>query len=554
MTMNLDHLSRAEQLSLAEALAELERRTVKRECEASLTGFIRHAWHVLEPGQPYKHGWHIDALCEHAEAVLDGRILRFLGNVPPGTMKSMIFSVFLNAYAWGPKNMPHLRFLATSHNERNSTRDNLKCRRLIESDWYQGFWGDRVILTGDQNAKTKFENTAAGFRESTPFTSMTGTRADIVILDDPMSVDDALSEKTRDGINITFRESLPTRLNNPDSSAIIVIMQRLHEEDTSGVILSGDYGYEHLCLPMRFDPLRCCETKIGFIDPRTEDGELLFPARFPEWVVDRDEEIMGPIATAGQMQQSPIPRGGSILKREYWQVWDKIAAKEQGIEVVDGEPKYPPFEFVLASADTAYTEKEENDPTGFTIYGVWRDRQDRPKVMLCWAWAKHCELHGKPLEKKPNESKRSFDERSMPTWGLVEWIAYSCRRFKVDKLLIEAKASGLTVAQEMQRLYREDGWSIELVKPVGDKVARAHAVEPAFAAGLVYAPDEDWADKVIAQAEVFPKGKHDDLVDSTTQALQWLRRSGLIAHNFEIAAELREALQFKPEAKPLYDA
>lgn len=495
---------------------------------------------MLEPGQPYKHGWHIEALCDHMEAVLDGRVTRFLGNVPPGTMKSMVVSVFLNAWAWGPKNMPHLRFLATSHNERNSTRDNLKCRRLIESDWYQSVWGDRVKLTGDQNAKTKFENTASGFRESTPFTSMTGSRADIVILDDPMSVDDALSEKTRENINITFRESLPTRLNNPDSSAIVVIMQRLHEDDTSGVILSGDYGYEHLCLPMRFDPLRACETSIGFKDPRTEEGELLFPERFPEWVVDRDEAIMGPIATAGQMQQSPIPRGGSIIKREYWQLWE--------------EEKYPAFEFVLASADTAYTEKEENDPTGFTIWGVYRDVLDKPRVMLMWAWAKHCELHGKPLEKRVGESKRSFDIRSMPSWGLVEWIAYSCRRFKVDRLLVEAKASGISVQQEMQRLYREDGWSIELVKPVGDKVARAHAVEPSFAAGLVYAPDEDWAEKVIAQAEVFPKGKHDDLVDSSTQALQWLRRSGLIAHNFEVAAELREALAFKPQTRPLYDA
>jgi predicted phage terminase large subunit-like protein len=436
--------------------------------------------------------------------------------------------------------MAFKRFIATSHNERNSTRDNLKCRRLIESDWYQSMWGDRVQLSGDQNAKTKFENTATGFREGVPFASMTGVRGDYVILDDSMSVDDALSEKTRDSINITFRESLPTRLNNPDTSAIVVIMHRLHEDDTSGVILSGDFGYEHFCLPMRFDPMRCCETSIGFKDPRTEEGELLFPERFPDWVVDRDEQIMGPIATAGQMQQSPIPRGGSIIKREYWQLWE--------------EEKYPPFEFVIASADTAYTEKEENDPTGFTIWGVYRDALEKPRVMLCWAWAKHCELHGKPLDKKPGESKRQFDVRSMPSWGLVEWIAYSCRRFKVDKLLIEAKASGLTVAQEMQRLYREDGWSIELIKPQGDKVARAHAVEPAFAAGLVYAPDEDWAEKVIAQAEVFPKGKHDDLVDSSTQALQWLRRSGLISHNFEVAAELRQALEFKPEAKPLYDA
>jgi len=488
------------------------------------------------------HGWHIDAICQHMEAVERGELTRFLANVPPGTMKSMIVSVFFNAWVWGPKGKPHARFLATSHNERNSTRDNLKCRRLIESDWYQKRWGDKVKLTGDQNAKTKFENTATGFREAAPFTSMTGVRADYVILDDPMSVDDALSDKTRDSINLTFREALPTRLNNPDSSAIIVIMQRLHEDDTSGVILSGDFGYEHLCLPMRFDPSRKCETSIGFEDPRTEEGELLFPERFPEWVVQRDETIMGPVATAGQMQQMPVPRGGSILKRDYWQLWE--------------EEKYPAFEFVLASADTAYTEKEENDPTGFTIWGVFREgKYGYPRVMLIWAWAKHCELHGKPLERLQGETKKAYDVRNMKAdaWGVVEWIAYSCRRYQVDKLLIEAKASGLTVAQEMQRLYREDGWSIQLVKPVGDKVARAHAVEPSFAAGLIYAPDTEWAEKVISQAEVFPKGKHDDLVDSSTQALQFLRQNGLIAHNFEEDAVDRDERLFRPEPKALYD-
>src|SRR3569832_548354 len=286
---SMKQLSRAEKIELDDALADMERRRVTQECEVSLAGGIKLAWHALEPGQPYRLGWHIDALCEHAEAVLDGRILRFLGNVPPGTMKSMIFSVYLNAWAWGPKNMPHLRFLATSHNERNSTRDNLKCRLLIESEWYLSRWGLRVKLTGDQNAKTKFENTAAGFRESTPFTSMTGARADVVILDDPMSVDDAMSEKVRDGINTTFRESLPTRLNNPDSSAIIVIMQRLHEDDTSGVILAGDYRYEHLCLPLRFDPERRCETSIGKKEPKTKDKKKQKPEQKPDREVDRDE-------------------------------------------------------------------------------------------------------------------------------------------------------------------------------------------------------------------------------------------------------------------------
>lgn len=480
----------------------------------------------------------------HLENVFDaesgsGDLRRLLVNIPPGTSKSLITSVFFSAWIWAKD--PTKRILSTSHNLENAIRDSLRTRRLIESEWYQRLWGDKVHLTGDQNAKAKFENTAKGFRQAAAFTSMTGLRADFVVLDDPSSVDDALSEQTRNSINLTFRESLPTRLNNPDKSAIIVVQQRLHEDDTSGVILSGDYGYEHLCLPMRYDPDRKCRTSIGFEDPREEEGELLFPERFPEWVVDRDEAIMGPIATAGQMQQSPIPRGGSIIRREYWQLWE--------------EEKYPAFEFVLASADTAYTEKETNDPTGFSIWGVFRDRLEKPRVMLMWSWAKHKELHGQLPERENGETRREYDLRCMKadTWGIVEWIAYSCRRFRADKLLIENKASGITVAQEMQRLYREDGWSVELYKPVGDKVARTHAVEPTFAAGLVYAPDSEWADKAISQSEVFPKGKHDDIHDSMTQALQWMRQQGLISHNFEVSAELREAMQHRSQPKALYD-
>ncbi|MCA6108126.1 hypothetical protein [Bradyrhizobium cenepequi] len=555
--MNLMQLSRAEKLRIAAAIEEKQVRQDRRACAESLATFIKRGWHVVEPGQPYAHNWHIDVLADHLEAIFLSEcgedlsehgypedcepITRFLGNVPPGTMKSLLTCVFFPAWVWGPKAKPSKRFLATSHNERNAVRDTVKCRRLIESRWYQRRWGDLVTLAGDQNTKTKFENTATGFRQGVPFKSMTGERADYVILDDPMSVDDALSDAERESINLTFRESLTTRLNNPDRSAIIVIMQRLHQDDTSGVILSApdQMGYEHLMLPMRFDAERRCKTSIGFRDPRIEDGELLFPARFPLWVVDRDETVLGPIATAGQMQQSPVPRGGQILKREYWQLWEA--------------EKYPAVEFILASLDTAYGEKEENDFSALTIWGIFRDKMDRPRAMLMWGWAKKCELHGVPLEKLPGETKAAYDKRSMPSWGLVEWVAYSCRRFRVDKLLIEAKASGITVAQEVRRLYSEDGWAIEMVTPKVDKVARTHAVEPTFAARMVYAPDSEWAERVIESSEVFPKGKNDDIHDTTTQAIGWLRRRGFLPMDFEVSAELARAMEHKSKPKPLYD-
>jgi hypothetical protein len=193
-----------------------------------------------------------------------------------------------------------------------------------------------------------------------------------------------ISDAGRRAINFTFREALPTRLTNPDRSAIIVIMQRLREDDTSGVILAGNYGYEHLMLRMRFDPDRRCETSIGFVDPRTEGGELLLPARFPAWVVDRDEEILGPIATADAANADASRRPNSQARI---------------LAAVGKRRKYPAFEFILASVDTAYTEKKENDPSALTIWDVWPDDQDRSRAMLIWARMKHLEMHGQLPDK-----------------------------------------------------------------------------------------------------------------------------------------------------------
>jgi predicted phage terminase large subunit-like protein len=151
------------------------------------------------------------------------------------------------------------------------------------------------------------------------FGSMTGSRGDRVLLDDSLSVDNANSEADLKSAEITFTEALPTRVNN-DDSAIVVIMQRLHEHDTAGIILKRELGYVHLCLPMRFEEERRCATRIGFVDPRTHDGELLFPERFPEETVSNLEKVMGSYAAAGQLQQRPAPREGGMFKKAWFPV------------------------------------------------------------------------------------------------------------------------------------------------------------------------------------------------------------------------------------------
>jgi predicted phage terminase large subunit-like protein len=522
----------------------------KAECEESLVEFIKRAWHVIEPGAPYIHSWHVDLIALHLEAITDRVELdngslynRLLINVPPGTMKSLITNVFWPSWEWGPKNMPHLRYVCAAHKIENlSARDSRRMRQLITSDWYQERWGDRVRLARDQNEKLNFVNSASGFRIATAITSLTGIRGDRVIIDDPHSVDSASSEAMRETEVTTFLEAIPTRLTSPIESAIVVIMQRLHEADVSGAILDKRLGYDHIMLPMRFDPIRAQPTMLGIEDPRQEEGELLFPARFPLEVVDRDERSMGPYATAGQHQQEPAPRGGEVIKAAWWETW-----MEEG---------YPPFDYILASLDTAYTTKQENDFSAFTVWGVFssdyssmraenfvnargkfKNNSDEaarfdegvrirdmleynpesvPRVMLMGAWQEKLELS-----------------------ALVEKVAKSCRKMKVDRLLIEGKASGLSVAQEIRRLHGNEDWGVQIINPKNlDKLARVYSVQHLFSEGMIYAPDRSWADLVIRQCEIFPKGKNDDLVDTVSQALRYLRETGLLVRAPERMAEI----------------
>ena len=532
-------------IDLESALFDID----KANAEESLAEFIRQAWHVVEPSQPYVHGWHIDFVCDHLEAITDGVTLedgapynRLLINVPPGTMKSLIVNVFWPSWEWGPRNMPHLRYVCAAHKVENlSARDSRRMRQLITSDWYKERWGDRVKLARDQNEKLNFVNSATGFRIATAITSLTGIRGDRVIIDDPHSVDSAASDTQRESEVTTFLEAIPSRLNNPTTSAIVVVMQRLHEEDVSGVILDKQLGYDHIMLPMRFDPLRAAPTMLGAQDPRTEDGELLFPERFPIEVVERDENAMGPYATAGQFQQSPEPRGGGIIKRDWWQLWE--------------EQSFPPFDYVIASVDTAYTEKTENDYSAMTVWGVFSsDVIARPTKVISRDGTTYDAVMATVRDYSEQHPKimlmNAWQER-LPLHQLVNKIASTCRSMRVDKMLLEGKASGLSVAQEMRRLYGHEDFAVQIVDPKSqDKIARLYSVQHLFAEGLVFAPDRSWADMVISQCTQFPKAKHDDLVDTVSQALRHLRTTGVIIRPAENVAAIEESMRHRGSAPP----
>lgn len=451
-------------------LLEIEREY----CRRSLANFARRAWPVLEPASELKWGWSLDAICDHLEAVSRGDILRLLINVPPGSMKSLLTGVIFPAWEWGPMGMPHLRYLGTAHKQDLAIRDSTKCRRLISSSWYQNLWP--VEITGDQNAKTKFENTSTGFREAMAFTSMTGARGDRVLLDDPHSVDDANSRAHLSSAVKTFREALPSRVNN-DDSAIVIIMQRLHECDVSAEALY--LGYEHLCIPMRYESARHCKTSIGWTDPRKEDGEIMFPERFSEKYVSELENSLGTYAAAGQLQQRPAPADGGIFKSEWLKFWSVL----------------PKFDYLNIYADTAMKTGQENDSTSLQLWG-----SSGGKIYLVDM------IHDKLESPQLLSESRAFWDKHRETYG-----------GKLRKFKIEDKASGIGLIQQL----RQDGVAVDPIPRSRDKVSRAHDAAPQIEAGNVLLPERhSFLSSMLDEIKTFPNAAHDDTVDPMMDAIQ----------------------------------
>ncbi len=450
----------------------------KEACKRSLSIFIRRAWHVLEPSTPYTHGWHMDAIGEHLEAVTSGQITRLLINVPPGTMKSMSVGVFWPAWEWGPRGMPSMRFIGASHEEGLATRDSVKMRRLVQSDWYQARWPTRMV--GDQNAKTYFENERTGWRQACPVKSMTGRRGDRVVWDDPHSVEDAHSVAALQEANRVFRETLPTRLNNPESSAIIVVMQRLNEKDVAGVILAEQFGYEHLCLPMEYEGPRAA-TSIGFVDPRREPGELLFPARFPRAVVDRDKRVMGAYAVAGQFQQRPAPASGGEFEAEM-------------IEIVDAIP-HGVVKWVRGW-DLAATEGGGDYTAGVKL-GKLRDGRYivADVVRKQYGTAKRDQL----LKTTADADGRGMVRQSLP---------------QDPGQAGKSQVAGLTATLA--------GNDVHSSPESGDKVVRARAFASQVNAGNVVMLRASWNTDFTDELKLFPNGRHDDQVDAAARAFTQL--------------------------------
>lgn len=571
--------------------------------ERSLYQFIKQGWRYIDPA-PFVDGWHIQAICSHLEAVLRGELRHLIINMPPRCMKSSSVSVALCPWSWcqptigsmlsgqqgRPPHPPYLgshaqgvpsllpphlgpktSFMYASYGQTLSMRDSVKSRRLIDSPWYQQGWGKdsgekkRFLMSDDSNTKTRFDNSEGGYRIATSVGgSLTGEGADVILLDDPHNAVDIESDAVREGVLSWYRESMSTRLNNPKTGSYIVVMQRLHDRDLVGDIMANakaDGDWTLLRLPMEYEPKWHCSTKLPWSDPRGLDeegelleglvegsngllkvlpgspmeeaeGRLLWPARFGKEEVDNLKRVLGPAAASGQLQQNPVPRGGAIIKEEWWQMFppkgdeEVWTSKKWNGEEYTPVVNFPPMEYIIVYADTAYTEAEENDYSAAAMIGVWRDKNENAKLMLMRCWQERMELH-----------------------KLVNKLAQTCRLGKnsfVDKLIIENKASGKSVAQEIIRLFGNENWMTQTADPArGDKVARAYSIQYLFADKMVYAPARDWADMAIRETSIFPKGAHDDLPDAIFGGIRWLRDNGYIEMRRERIIQETDTATFK---------
>jgi predicted phage terminase large subunit-like protein len=490
----------------------VDREFVRRECRDSLYAFVKRYWSVVEPGAEFVDNWHIEAICEHLEAVTRRQIKRLVINVPFRTAKSTITSVLWPAWVWITD--PSHQWLTGSYADKLALRDALKTRRLIMSAQYQQDYGEAFQFTKDQNQKHRYDNTKNGYRISFGITGgVMGDGGNTILLDDPHDRRGANSEAERPDTLVTFDEAVVTRLNKPATDAIVIIMQRLHHLDLSGHVLKQG-GWDHLMIPMEFEPSRRCVTSLGWRDPRVQEGELMFPKRFPRATVNSLKVNLGEYGYAGQLQQRPSPDGGGILKPSHFQLWPA------------GKP-VPQIAHVIQSYDTAYTADTANDPCACTVWGIFGlVDPDTGKLkrcaMLMDAWDEHL-----PYPKLKPKVIKDWNQK----YGGDRNDPLNKPR-RPDIMIIEEKGSGISLIQDL----RSAALPVIPYNPGrASKITRAHLVAPLLETDCFYVLESTqasrkgkcvaWAQKMMDELEQFPNGEHDDYVDTFTQASIYLQRS-----------------------------
>ena len=449
--------------------------------------FVKIHWPYIEPKQ-FVDGWHIGYICEHLQAVTAGEIKRLLINMPPRHMKSLGCAVFWPAWEWLQD--PGTRWLFSSYAQTLSTRDSIKCRRVVQSPFFQFMLAEHqpdFKLVIDQNQKTRFENNQGGSRLATSVDGTnTGEGGDKIVVDDAHNVRKVESETERENVIEWWDQVMSSRLNDPETGSKVVNMQRSHEGDLSGHILKEDLEdeeqeeWEHLCLPARYEGENRIFTSIGIEDPRTEEGEPLWPDRFGDVHLKRLEEALGTYGTAGQLQQRPSPKGGGMFPVEKFNIVDSFDPDD-----VENAVRY---------WDKAGSEKKGSAFTAGVLILRMRKKWGGPRFLIAdvvrgqWEYSKR--------ERRIKQTAKA-DGMIVDVW--VEQEPGSGGKESADRTV--DMLSGFNA-------YAEN--------PTGDKEARARPYAAQVQIGNVGLVAGSWNQKYISELEHFPKGKLKDQVDASS--------------------------------------
>ncbi|MGD9538539.1 MAG: phage terminase large subunit [Alphaproteobacteria bacterium] len=438
--------------------------------------FLRRAFATVDPSTAYLSNWHIALIGEHLKACAAGEITRLIVNVPPRSLKSITVSVAWPAWLLGRD--PTRRIVAASYSLPLALKHSLDCRLVLGADWYRRAF-PALRLARDQNEKAKFVTTARGFRYATSVGgTLTGEGGDILIIDDPHDPRRAASEVERARALAWFDQTFSTRLNDKRKGAIVVVMQRLHEDDLTGHLLKKG-GWHHLCLPAIAEARE--EHAFGAVHKVREAGELLHPAREGEAEIARAKHELGSYGFAAQYQQRPAPLGGGLVKLGWFRRYRARPAAPR---------------LVVQSWDTAHKAGADNDHSvcgtfaetegGFALVELFRARLEFPDL---------------------KRAALSLAVRDRP-----------------HAILIEDKASGQSL---IQALRRETTLPVVPVRPVGDKLTRMAAASAAIEAGRILLPEAaPWLADYELELSLFPNAAHDDQADMTSQFIAWMLARG----------------------------